>query len=155
MDQMSASTGGLDTNVIIAAAVGLATVVAVASATSGGGGDGIAVGSGVGGSSRRRSRAQANVLAIPYDAPARLAYQSWLDEHPDEKWNEPAYTAFASAYHELAVAEARQKKLARDLATFANKPWPEPAPRPAPRVKIVPEGETKTSRGGLFFATSD
>lgn len=150
VDQVGGSVG-LDTNVITAGVVALAAVAAIATAT---GGSASATESGASAQpNRRQRRGKPNALAIPYDAPARAAYQAWLDDHTGEKWNEPAFLAFEKAFHAHAVAQATEKKLARDLATFANKPWPEPAPRPAPRPK-APE-EPQTSRGGLFFASSD
>ena len=132
------SVGGVDHNILVPA-VGLA-VVAIVAASAGGGSSGA--------TTKAKKKKKKNVYEIPYHAAARLAYDKWLEAHPDETYDEAAYLSFQRLYEEQAVAEATAKKLARDLQGFANEPIPEPV------VRQIPERETVAvpPKGRFFFA---
>jgi hypothetical protein len=133
----NAVLGDLDPTVLL----GLVLVVVVASAG--------ASGSATEASSLGKKRAKKKTpLEIPYHAAARLAYDAWLEAHPDESYDEAAYLAFQSIYEAHAVAEATSKKLLRDLHNFSNEPPPEPPVRRVSEPKA-----TAPLKGKFFFAS--
>ena len=99
---------------------------------------------------KKKQKSKVNLLAIDYHAPARLAYQEWLSNHPDEKANADAYAVFEALYEANAVALATSKKIARDLEAFDNKPA-----KPVPPRTIMPKKTTPppTKSGTFFFAS--
>ena len=141
---MGASSGGGNDNTIMlggaAAAVVLLGVMASAASSSGGG----EAPSAAGKPNAKRKTKQQQLLEIDYHAAARLAYQNWLRDHPDEKSKPDAYEAFEALYEANAVALATSKKAARDLQAFDNTPA-----KPIPPRQITPK---KKHAPPLFFA---
>jgi hypothetical protein len=129
----------MDSNVLIPALGLVVFVILTASATGGA--------SGTAESTVKRKKK--NVLDIPYHAAARLAYDAWLDAHPNETYDEAAYQSFQILYESKAAAEAKSKKLARDLDRFSNKPLPEPVARTVTKR----ESPVESKSGKFFFAS--
>ena len=92
-------------------------------------------------------KAAEKLLAIPYHAPAKMAYQAWLEDHSNEVYDEAAYQSFEKLYEAQAIAEATAKKLGRDLKRFDNKPIPEPI-----AAQEAPLNSLEKSKGNFFFA---
>ena len=104
------------------------------------------------GAIKKSKKTKAYSLAIPYHAPAQLAYKQWIEAHPDYSWDDAAYKSFQTLFESHAVAEATAKKLKRDMQNFANEPLPEPQPRRISKKTKVAKA-TKAS-GDLFFASN-
>lgn len=58
-----------------------------------------------------------NDVSIPYDAAARLAYDSWLQEFNKGEFNPNRYPQFKENYEALTAANMAAKKKARDEGT--------------------------------------
>lgn len=101
--------------------------------------------------SQAKKRKKASEFAIDYHSAARMAYQEWLQDHPDEKSKPDAYAAFEDLYEAHAVAIAASKKLARDLQAFDNRPAQPIPPRKMTMKKIESPSTTKSSK--FFFAS--
>lgn len=133
----------------VGAAVLLLGVLAAATSSGGdGGADGTVP------TTRRRNKKPSG-LEIDYQAAARLAYQTWLTNHPEAKSNPGAYEAFEALYEANAVALATAKKIARDLQAFDNTPTKPIPPRKLTMKKVVmpPPPPAKEGSGGFFFAS--
>ena len=100
---------------------------------------------------KKRKKKKSIPLEIDYHAAARLAYQAWLDEHPDEKASPDAYEEFQELYEASAVALATAKKRERDLQAFDNTPAKPIPPRKITTKKV--QATTTSSTGDFFFAS--
>lgn len=89
------------------------------------------------------------LLAIPYDAAARLAYDQWLSENEEEEYNDEGYRVFREQYEKMAVAMVTYKKLERDLQLFENKA---PTPPPPRRIVSVKKKSNLKKDSPFFFA---
>lgn len=132
---------------ILVPAVALVGVFFIVGALGGGKrGDDTSGGDGTSGVSKRaKTKKATQLLAIPYDAAARLAYEEWLMKH-DGKYNVEGYQVFQQKYDSMAVAESTYKKLVRELQAFENK-----APPPTPPRRIVPKKTPQTTEKSPFF----
>ena len=83
----------------VGAAVLLLGVLAVATSSGGEGGAGGTV------PTTRRRNKKPSGLEIDYHADARLAYQTWLIDHPEAKSNPGAYEAFEALYRNCVNRE--------------------------------------------------
>lgn len=105
----------------------------------------------LGGGNRQKSKTN---LAVPYDAAARLAYDNWCASHDNAKFNSEAYNQFKRIYEAKAIAEAKSKKLARDLKHFDNDAVPivEPAIPKVVAVETNPPMTAKVEESPFFYA---
>lgn len=100
----------------------------------------------------RRPRTKLN-LSVPYDAAARLAYDNWCASNDNAKFNAKAYEQFKRIYEAKAIAEAKSKKLARDLKNFNNDAVPivEPA-IPKVATSTTKQPITKAAESPFYYA---
>ena len=79
---------------------------------------------------KKKKEAPKPDVSIPYDAAARLAYQSWLSKQKEgTKDSEAVFQQFKELYEEAVVMKVTAKKLEKDLENFdPNKPKPKPRP---------------------------
>eukprot|EP00568_Trieres_chinensis_P011424 CAMPEP_0183308206 /NCGR_PEP_ID=MMETSP0160_2-20130417/20428_1 /TAXON_ID=2839 ORGANISM="Odontella Sinensis, Strain Grunow 1884" /NCGR_SAMPLE_ID=MMETSP0160_2 /ASSEMBLY_ACC=CAM_ASM_000250 /LENGTH=210 /DNA_ID=CAMNT_0025471991 /DNA_START=23 /DNA_END=655 /DNA_ORIENTATION=+ len=57
-------------------------------------------------------------VSIPYDAAARLAYDTWCAENGKGGFDSKGYAQFKMIYEGMSVTEVIQKKYAREMASY-------------------------------------
>jgi hypothetical protein len=150
------------------AAGAVAAVLVLLAATLGGGGDtATETSTGAVAPPKAKQAVDPKLVAIPYDAAARLAYDAWRAENsgesPSKKLSKKeqaaddlAFSRYKFAYEEAAIAEVIAKKKARDMASFdPTKAEVVVAPRvvKAPKKVVVPTKPASTSTTPApFFA---
>ena len=145
--------GAVDDTLIMGVGAAVLLVGVLAAMASSLGDDGEANSSGgASAPKKKRKTKQQQLLEIDYHAAAKLAYQTWLDEHPDQKSIPGAYEAFETLYEEHAVALATAKKMARDLQAFDNTPV-KPIPERRITPKKAPTPPVTEGEASFFFAS--
>jgi hypothetical protein len=153
---------GLPVDSMVAAGAVAAVVVLLAVTLGGGGGGGAETEpSSAVATPKAKSAVKLNLLTIPYDAAARLAYDAWRaekSETPPKKLSKKeqeaddiAFSRYKAAYEEAAVAEVISKKKARDMASFdPTKAVVVVAPRVVKAPKVVPAQPVSTAPAPFF-----
>lgn len=133
--------------------IGLGLAAVAVAVLAAGGGEGRGGSTDTAATAKKSNNKASQLYAIPYDAAARLAYDSWRREHGDAPFNEEGYVHFQEIYIAKAVADATSKKLARDLEiSFANKARPPAPPRQIAIPPTTPKTENATEKQPFFFA---
>jgi hypothetical protein len=152
---------GLPVDSMVAAGAVAAVVVLLAVTLGGGGGGAATEAPGAVATPKAKSAVKQNLLAIPYDAAARLAYDAWRaekSETPPKKLSKKeqeaddlAFSRYKAAYEEAAVAEVIAKKKSRDMASFdPTKAVVVAAPRVVKAPKVVPAQPVSTAPAPFF-----
>lgn len=147
----------LPMDVVVPAVAVLGLLAVVASLANAGGGDG----GDESGATQTKKRKKTSKLSIPYDAPARLAYEEYLQSYADAngkapKFKEDAFATFEELYEAQAVAEATAKHYQRLLEQFDNEPLDLVVSPPRPEKP--PSNKEKSSIGKTdpyFFAAGE